>query len=100
MTNLTLADWQHRARDLHIESRAFIQGEYVAAVGGAVFDCISPVDGRVLAQVASCEQADADRAVASGRAAFDSGVWSKQAPVRRKAVMVRFGELLKEHAEE
>ncbi len=100
MTTLTLADWQQRARDLRIEGRAFIQGEYTAAADGAQFDCISPIDGRLLAQVASCAQADAERAVTSARAAFDAGVWAQLAPAKRKAVMIRFAELLEAHAEE
>ncbi|EIK51711.1 aldehyde dehydrogenase family protein [Stutzerimonas stutzeri TS44] len=100
MTTLTLADWQQRARDLRIEGRAFIQGEYTAAADGARFDCISPIDGRLLAQVASCDQADAERAVASARAAFDAGVWARLAPAKRKAVMIRFASLLEAHAEE
>ncbi|MBV2204041.1 MAG: aldehyde dehydrogenase [Pseudomonas sp.] len=100
MTTLTLADWQQRARDLRIEGRAFIQGEYTAAADGAQFDCISPIDGRLLAQVASCDQADAERAVASARAAFDAGSWAQLAPAKRKAVMIRFAELLEAHAEE
>ncbi len=100
MTTLTLADWQQRARDLRIEGRAFIQGEYLDAAGGARFDCVSPVDGRVLAQVASCEQADAERAVASARAAFEAGVWAQLAPARRKAVMIRFADLLEANREE
>lgn len=100
MPTLTLADWQQRARDLHIEGRAFIQGEYCAAADGGQFDCISPVDGRVLAQVASCEQADAERAVASARAAFDAGSWSRLAPAKRKAVLIRFADLLEANREE
>ena len=100
MTTLTLADWQQRARDLRIEGRAFIQGEYTAAADGAQFDCISPIDGRLLAQVASCAQADAERAVTSARAAFDAGVWARLAPAKRKAVMIRFADLLEAHAEE
>ncbi|TLX59018.1 aldehyde dehydrogenase PuuC [Stutzerimonas nosocomialis] len=100
MTRLTLADWQQRARDLQIEGRAFIQGEYTGAEAGATFDCISPLDGRVLAQVASCDRADADRAVVSARKAFESGVWSRLAPVKRKAVMIRFAGLLEAHREE
>ncbi|QGW21277.1 aldehyde dehydrogenase family protein [Stutzerimonas degradans] len=100
MTTLTLADWQQRARDLRIEGRAFIQGEYTAAADGAQFDCISPIDGRQLAQVASCDQADAERAVASARAAFEAGSWAQLAPAKRKAVMIRFAELLEAHAEE
>ena len=90
MPSLTFADWQQRARDLRIEGRAFIQGEYCAAAQGGQFDCISPVDGRVLAQVASCDLADAERAVASARAAFEAGSWAKLAPAKRKAVLIRF----------
>jgi len=100
MTTLTLADWQQRARDLRIEGRAFIQGEYTASSAAASFDCISPVDGRVLTQVASCDEADADRAVLSARMVFESGVWSRLAPAKRKAVMIRFADLLEANAEE
>ncbi len=100
MPSLTLADWQQRARDLRIEGRAFIQGEYTEAQGGDRFDCISPVDGRVLAQVASCDQADAERAVASARAAFEAGSWAKLAPAKRKAVLIRFADLLEANREE
>ncbi len=100
MPSLTFADWQQRARDLRIEGRAFIQGEYCAAAQSGQFDCISPVDGRVLAQVASCDLADAERAVASARAAFEAGSWAKLAPAKRKAVLIRFADLLEAHREE
>lgn len=100
MPSLTFADWQQRARDLRIEGRAFIQGEYCAAAQGGQFDCISPVDGRVLAQVASCDQADAERAVASARTAFEAGSWAKLAPAKRKAVLIRFADLLEANREE
>ncbi|UXJ53481.1 aldehyde dehydrogenase [Pseudomonas citronellolis] len=100
MTQATRADWEARASQLRIEGRAFIDGQYRDAADGATFDCISPVDGRLLAKVASCDAADAERAVQSARAAFESGVWSQQAPAARKAVLVRFAELLEEHAEE
>ncbi len=100
MPSLTFADWQQRARDLRIEGRAFIQGEYTEAQGHDRFDCISPVDGRVLAQVASCDQADAERAVASARAAFEAGSWAKLAPAKRKAVLIRFADLLEANREE
>src|SRR5690606_17637158 len=63
-------------------------------------DCISPVDGRVLAQVASCDEADADRAVPSARMAFEPGAWSRLAAADRQAVVVRFAGLLEAKAEE
>jgi len=100
MTSLTRADWERRAQALKIEGRAYIQGEYTAAASGATFECISPVDGRLLGQVASCDGADADRAVAAARAAFEAGVWSRLAPVKRKQIMIRFAELIDAHGEE
>lgn len=100
MSTPTRAEWEQRFQSLTIEGRAFIQGEYCDAASGETFDCISPVDGRFLAKVASCDVADADRAVASARATFESGVWSRMAPVKRKAIIIRFADLLEQHAAE
>jgi len=100
MSHMSRAEWETRANALDIEGRAFIDGRYVPARSGATFDCISPIDGRLLGAVASCDGADADLAVASARSAFDAGVWSRQAPAKRKAVMLRFADLLEAHSEE
>ena len=100
MTTLTLADWEQRARDLKIEGRAFIQGQYTDAASGDTFDCISPVDGRLLAKVASCDSADAQQAVESARKVFDAGSWSRLAPAKRKSTMIRFAGLIRQHVEE
>ncbi|MBA1376442.1 aldehyde dehydrogenase [Pseudomonas brassicacearum] len=100
MSHMSRAEWETRANALDIEGRAFIDGHYVPARSGATFDCISPIDGRLLGAVASCDGADADLAVSSARSAFDSGVWSRQAPAKRKAVMLRFADLLEAHSEE
>lgn len=53
MTTLTRADWEQRAQQLKIEGRAFINGEYTDAASGETFECLSPVDGRFLAKVAT-----------------------------------------------
>ena len=94
------SDWHARARQLRPRSGVFIDGRFAAALSGATFDCISPVDGRVLAQVAAGDAADVDAAVASGRAAFERGDWSRAAPKHRKQVLLRFAELLRQHREE
>ena len=100
MTTLTRADWEQRAQQLKIEGRAYINGEYTAAVSNETFECLSPVDGRLLGKVSSCDAADAQRAVENARKTFDSGVWSRMAPAKRKATMIRFAGLLKQNAEE
>ena len=100
MSTPSRTEWEYRASILKIESRAFVHGEYGPAASGETFDCISPIDGRPLARVASCAAADAERAVLDARTAFESGVWSRLAPARRKAVLQRFAGLLEAHNEE
>jgi len=93
-------DWHARARSLSIQTQAFIDGRYVPAASGETFECVSPIDGRLLARVASTDVADADLAVAAARRAFDSGVWSRQSPRERKRVLLRFAELILENRDE
>ncbi|MCM2312411.1 MAG: aldehyde dehydrogenase [Steroidobacteraceae bacterium] len=93
-------DWHARARALAINGQAFIDGAYLPAASGATFDCVSPIDGRVLAEVASTDAADVDRAVAAARRAFEAGTWSRQPPRERKRVLLRFAALIEQHAEE
>lgn len=100
MSHYSLSYWQEKAANLQIEGRAFVDGQYVSAADGRTFECISPLDGRVLAHVASCGEADADAAVASAKRAFESGEWSRMAPASRKAVLIRFAKLIDQHAEE
>ncbi|MGL4221664.1 MAG: aldehyde dehydrogenase family protein, partial [Shewanella sp.] len=99
-TPKTRSDWENLAASLTINGKAFINGEYRDASSGNTFDCISPIDGRLLAQVASCDLLDTNIAVANAREVFESGVWSKATPVKRKQVMIRFAELLEENANE
>lgn len=82
-----------------IDGRAFIAGRTASVDGGVVQD-ISPVDGRVLAEVASCTGADVDRAVDVARRAYDDGAWSLADAGDRKAVLLRLAELIDQNAEE
>ena len=94
------SQWQALADSIAINGSAFIAGEYVESQSNATFDCISPIDGKVLAKVASCDEADANIAVSNARATFESGVWANLPPVKRKQIMIRFAELLEEHVDE
>ncbi|WP_431026060.1 aldehyde dehydrogenase [Halomonas sp. H5] len=100
MTTMTASDWRARAEGLAIADQAFIDGAYVSSRSGATFEKISPVDGRLLARVASCDGEDADLAVAAARRAFDDGRWARQAPAARQAVLLRLAALIEAHAEE
>lgn len=85
---------------LKFDGRALVGGKRVAALDGQVFDCVSPVDGQVLTQIARCAQADVDAAVASGRQAFEDKRWCGMAPAQRKRIMIRFADLVQQHGDE
>ena len=93
-------DWQALAKTLTPRTQAFVDGKYVPAISGATFDCVNPANGQVIAQVASCDAADVEVAVASARKAFEGGAWSRSAPAARKKVLLRFAELIRKHREE
>ncbi|KFN46900.1 aldehyde dehydrogenase [Arenimonas metalli] len=96
----TRQDWELLASGLSLRHQAFIDGRYVDAASGKTFDCLSPIDGRVLARVAECGSVDIDRAVAAARRSFDAGKWSNARPAQRKKVILRFAQLLQQHADE
>ena len=97
---MSTPSWHERAAKMAIDGRAFIDGLRVDARSGTRFDCLSPIDGRKLAEVARCDAADADAAVASARRAFEDGRWSGMAPGARKRVLVRFADLMLAHRDE
>ncbi|MDR5867633.1 aldehyde dehydrogenase family protein, partial [Halomonas koreensis] len=94
------ADWQALADSLTLETRAYIDDAFVEAEDGATLTTLNPATGEVLAEVASCDAADAEVAVAAARRAFDGGAWSRLAPGRRKAVLLRLAELMEAHKHE
>ncbi len=97
---LSTEQWESRAQALDIRHLAFIDGRFVPATAGRTFPRISPIDGRVLTNVAECDADDVDHAVASARRAFESGAWSRMAPKLRKKVLLKLAELMRKHADE
>lgn len=84
----------------NVRTQAFINGRFVDAADGATFESLAPGSGSVIANVASCADVDVDLAVRSARAAFESGVWSRLAPADRKAVMLRFADLVERNLDD
>ncbi|MCJ7815037.1 MAG: aldehyde dehydrogenase [Xanthomonadales bacterium] len=100
MLDKTVTGWQTLASQLNFEGRAFINGRYVDALSGLTRPTVNPANGNILTDVASCGIEDAEVAVAGARAAFESGAWSRMAPMDRKMVLVRWAELIEKHADE
>ena len=93
------SEWERLAAPLRPEGRAVIDGRLVGARSGRTFEKQTPIDGRVIAQVARCEAADVDAAVKSARAAFEDGRWRRTDPKERKRILLRFAELMREDLE-
>jgi acyl-CoA reductase-like NAD-dependent aldehyde dehydrogenase len=100
MTTATAADYLAAADALDLRTGAYIGGRFVAAQSGRRFDDVSPRDGRVIAHIAEGADDDIDAAVASARAAFDSGEWSRRSPKDRRLTLLRLAALLSDHREE
>jgi gamma-glutamyl-gamma-aminobutyraldehyde dehydrogenase len=92
MTASAARDWHALAAACQPDGRMVIDGVRRHAASGETFECISPVDGRTLTQVARGQAADIDMAVASARRAFDDGRWAHKPPAVRKKILLRFAE--------
>lgn len=93
-------DYRAMIPTLSFRNQAFIDGKYVPAASGKTFDCVSPIDGRVLTSIAECDAEDVNRAVAGARAVFEKGTWSACHPAKRKKVLLKFAELMQKHKDE
>ncbi|MEO6827905.1 MAG: aldehyde dehydrogenase family protein [Microbacteriaceae bacterium] len=72
----------------------FIDGRWAASVNGGVQEIHCPADGSRVATVIAGSREDAERAIASARNAFDSGVWSTVPEKQRGALLHRTADLL------
>ena len=100
MTVKDLQYWQQAAANATVHTKAFISGSWHTAQSGETFESINPATGEVIANITSCDTADVNKAVASARAAFNSGAWSNLHPTERGKILVRFSQLIAENADE
>ena len=77
--------------------RLFIGGNWIDAITSNRLDSLSPLNGNLLTTIAEAGSKDVDLAVASARASFEKGVWSKAAPAERKKVLNRIADLIDKH---
>ncbi|MDG2249829.1 MAG: aldehyde dehydrogenase [Gammaproteobacteria bacterium] len=100
MSERTLNEWQAAATALKIDGRAFINGRRCSSSSGEARPTLNPANGETLTNVAYCNAEDANTAIATSRATFESGVWSRMAPTDRKMILVRWAELVEKHSDE
>jgi aldehyde dehydrogenase (NAD+) len=76
-----------------------IDGARVPAISGRTFKSLNPATEDVIATVAEGGEADVDRAVAAARRAFE-GPWRTMRAAERGHILLKWAELLKQHADE
>jgi len=85
---------------IQFRTQAFIDGKFVPSSSGKTYVSENPGTGKKLADIASCEVEDVNRAVKAARKAFESGVWSRMKPADRKHILLKYVELLDANAME
>ncbi len=82
--------------DLWHEERLLVDGELIAAEGARSYPTIDPGTGEVLGEAADASVADADRAIAAARRAFDATAWSTDVALRERCLRQLHQGLVKE----
>jgi phenylacetaldehyde dehydrogenase len=72
----------------------FIDGQWVDSTHDRIVPVYDPSTGREIARIVDASDADADRAVAAARAAFDDGRWSGLPPAKRERMIMRLADLV------
>lgn len=83
-----------------IQLKHFIDGKWLKSASGETRDIISPANGEVIAQATEGNVEDVKLAIAAGRKAFDSGIWSDIPAVERASYLYAIADKLEEKAEE
>ena len=76
-----------------------IDGHRVPSSSGRTFKSLNPATEEVIATIAEGNEADVDRAVAAARRAFE-GPWRTMRAAERGHLLLKWAELLKQHADE
>lgn len=96
-----MTDWHRLATSLVPPNRLFIDGGWEDPRGDEEpIEAVNPATGLVYASIAAAGRPDVDRAVASARAAFDDGRWSRESPTQRRAVLLDWAATIEVHADE
>ncbi|MCC5988413.1 MAG: NAD-dependent succinate-semialdehyde dehydrogenase [Pararhodobacter sp.] len=81
-----------------LETRAFVDGEWVDADDGATFAVINPARGDVIAQVADLSRAEVARAIAAADVARRD--WAARTGKERAVIMRKWFDLMVENADD
>lgn len=97
---LTTKEYQDIASKINLPTKAFINGINISSKTNETFKTTDPATGEFLANISACDKADLDDAVNIARDTFVQGIWSKETPAQRKAILLKWVELINENIDE
>ena len=86
----------HKAR----EFKMLIDGQWTAGAKGRTIERLSPAHGVVVSRYQSATAADAERAIAAARRAFDNGPWPRLTGAERSRILLRAADLIESRKDE
>ena len=82
------------------QGRHLIDGKWVDSTSGRTAQLVDPAHNQPIAEVAAGDAAEADRAVAAARSAFDEGRWPRLSAGQRGRYLLRLAALIERDADE
>src|SRR5208282_5101798 len=76
----------------------YVNGQWTGSSSNETFPVYDPSTEEVIAQVASANAVDADRAVKAARAAFDSGPWPQTTAQDRGRILFKLADKIRQNA--
>lgn len=95
-----MKSFQEILKNITIEKRAFINGDYTEGEDKAVMKKYSSYDGRDLSGITACRKKDVDKAVFYAKKAFETGIWRDKPPAEKKQILLKLADLMEENREE
>lgn len=81
-----------------LQTKSYINGEFLPADNGKTFAVYNPYDGKELAQMADCGAAETRRAIDAAAEAFK--IWKNYTASKRSKILKKWYALQREHADD
>ncbi|MGK9203028.1 MULTISPECIES: aldehyde dehydrogenase family protein [Sinorhizobium] len=82
------------------EFRMLIDGQWVDGAEGRSIERVAPGHGVVVSRYQAAAKADAERAIAAARRAFDEGPWPRMTASERSLILLRAADMIAARADE
>lgn len=82
--------WWQQLRSMSsslLQSKAFIDGQWVEAADGATFPVVNPANGQVIGNVPNMAREDAEKAIKAANRAFRSPEWASLTGKQRSQLL-------------